>query len=299
MALMTRLIAVTGRKLPLTTLFQAPTVAALAAHLRADAPRLAGSTLVPFQPLGSRPPVFLVPELETSALNLVKLVRFMGARYPVYGLHPRGFDDGLAPHRSIAATAAGYLSAIQAVRPDGPYLLAGICYGGLVAFEMAQQLQRQGQPVPLLALIDVSGLNVAQGSATERAGRWWRSRRRRWQRWQNFTRETLGPVLHSWRGTPVEDLPVDAPSRRATRHLRYAQKIAHLNYWAASYSGPVCLLQSGQHHQRGIQADWQRAVPSGLEVTVLPGVTHNELLTREPLLRQTADWLIERLDRCA
>ena len=52
--------------------------------------------------------------------------------------------------------AAAYLMEIMAVEPEGPYYLCGNCFGGTIAFEIAQQLRQQGQDVALLALIDTA-----------------------------------------------------------------------------------------------------------------------------------------------
>jgi thioesterase domain-containing protein len=73
---------------------------------------------------------------------------------PIYAVQARGLDGSEEPNHSIADMAAYYLSAIQTVRPKGPYNLAGYSSGGLAAFEMAQQLKAKGEKVALLALID-------------------------------------------------------------------------------------------------------------------------------------------------
>jgi amino acid adenylation domain-containing protein len=300
MALMTRLATATGRSLPLTALFVAPTVEQLAAAWRRDEqPTRVSATLVPLQPLGSGLPVFLVPELEASALNLVRLIRYMGTQQPVYGLHPRGFDDGLAPHATLPAAAAYYLRAIRTARPAGPYLLAGICYGGLVAFEMAQQLVAQGQTVLLLALIDVTGVVPQAGDTKEHALSWFRSTRRHWNYWKGYTRERLPPVLQRVAGAAADDVDDGLPSLPAMRRLRYVQRVAHLRYRALPYPGRVHLLQSEEFHGRGYHDDWSRVVPAGLSVDLVLGTTHRQLLSERPFQRQMAQWLEQCLGRAA
>ena len=78
----------------------------------------------------------------------------LGPDQPCYGLQAKGVEDGQDPHTRIEDMAAYYIQAMQTVQPTGPYLLGGWSMGGVVAFEMAQQLHAQGQPVALLAILD-------------------------------------------------------------------------------------------------------------------------------------------------
>jgi hypothetical protein len=73
---------------------------------------------------------------------------------PYYGFTARGMDGRGLPHRSIKQMAAAYIQAIRALQPEGPYLLGGFCAGGIVAYEMAQQLTAAGACVAQLVMID-------------------------------------------------------------------------------------------------------------------------------------------------
>lgn len=143
-----------GQKLPLVTLFQAPTVEQLTDVLRESqkGESAAWSPLVAVQPAGSRRPFFCVPgNLGNVFTDLGCLARHLGPDQPFYGL-----QDGTQNPTQIETLAAYYLDEMRAVQPAGPYLLGGVCSGGVVAFEMAQQLQARGQGVPLLALVEPS-----------------------------------------------------------------------------------------------------------------------------------------------
>jgi thioesterase domain-containing protein len=78
----------------------------------------------------------------------------LGTERPLYGIQARGLSDDEAPDDQIETMAARYVEALRRVQPSGPYLLCGYSLGGLVAFEMAQQLLRGGDGVALLALLD-------------------------------------------------------------------------------------------------------------------------------------------------
>ena len=143
-----------GKKLPLTTVFLGATVEHLAGVLRRQATPGPQSSLVAIQPGGSKRPLFLVHPAGGHVFPYVHLARLLGPDQPCYGLQARGLEDGQDPHTRIEDMAAYYIQALQTVQPTGPYLLGGWSMGGVVAFEMAQQLHAQGQRVALLALLD-------------------------------------------------------------------------------------------------------------------------------------------------
>ncbi|HEV2436447.1 MAG TPA: amino acid adenylation domain-containing protein [Verrucomicrobiae bacterium] len=143
-----------GRKLPLTAIFQGATVEHLAGLLRQPATSGPQSSLVPLQPGGSKPPLFLVHPAGGHVFPYIHLAQLLAPNQPCYGLQARGLEDGQDPHTRIEDMAAWYIQALQTVQPTGPYLLGGWSMGGVVAFEMAQQLHAQGQRVALLALFD-------------------------------------------------------------------------------------------------------------------------------------------------
>jgi amino acid adenylation domain-containing protein len=152
--LMARIAQRLGRRLPLSSLFEGSTVEQLAAVLRRQLDATPLSPLVGIQPHGARRPFFCVHPAGGEVLCYMPLARHLGPEQPFYGVQAPGLDDGQAPLADVEAMAAHYLAAVRAAQPDGPYLLGGWSAGGLIAFEMAQQLQAQGQQVALLALFD-------------------------------------------------------------------------------------------------------------------------------------------------
>jgi amino acid adenylation domain-containing protein len=98
-------------------------------------------------------PLFLVHGRAGNVAVYGQLSRRLSGR-PVYALQSIGLRAESWPLMSIPAMAKRYLQEIMLVDPTGPYMLAGNCMGGLIAFEMAQQLLRLGRPVGLVALIN-------------------------------------------------------------------------------------------------------------------------------------------------
>ncbi|HEX8174908.1 MAG TPA: amino acid adenylation domain-containing protein [Pyrinomonadaceae bacterium] len=141
------------REIPLATLFQYPTIEKLARLLR-DRAEVSQSPLVCLQPGGSKRPFFCIHPIGGSVFHYVPLAFHLGEEQPLYGLQSQGLDGDLPPLTRIEEMAASYLDALRTVQPDGPYRLGGWSMGGIIAFEMAQQLQARGQEVELLILID-------------------------------------------------------------------------------------------------------------------------------------------------
>ena len=157
-----------GQRLPIAILFQAPTIEGLAAILRRKGWSPSWSSLVAIQTAGTRPPFFCVHAVGGNILSYRLLSRHLGAEQPFYALQSQGLDGEHPPHETVEAAAAHYVEEIRTVQPRGPYYLGGTSLGGIVAFEMAQQLVAQGERVGLLALIDtglMGDLPLAFGAA--------------------------------------------------------------------------------------------------------------------------------------
>ena len=152
-----------GVAVPTQRLFETPTIEGIAQFISERMPAAAmsaSSSLVPIQRGdSSRPPIFLVPGGwggEIEFLVYGELSRQIDADIPIWGLKARGAGTGDPPHSTVAEMAADYLREIREMQPHGPYLLAGECLGGICAHEMACQLERSGESVALLVLLDTS-----------------------------------------------------------------------------------------------------------------------------------------------
>ncbi|RUS94201.1 hypothetical protein DSM106972_093980 [Dulcicalothrix desertica PCC 7102] len=143
------------RDLPLAALFLNPTIAQLASQLCLNDAQ-PWSPLVAIQPNGENPRLFCVHPIFGVVLPYFELAHYLGKNQPFYGLQPVGIDGESTPLTRIEDMATCYIKALRTVQPNGPYFLAGWSFGGLVAFEMAQQLQSNGDEVALLALLDTA-----------------------------------------------------------------------------------------------------------------------------------------------
>jgi glutamate-1-semialdehyde aminotransferase/thioesterase domain-containing protein/acyl carrier protein len=150
-----------GKKLPLATLLNAPTIEALATVLQGKDSVGSWSPLVGISPSGWKPPVFLVHGAGGNVLLYRSLAQYLAPDFPLYGLQSMGLDGKSQPLRTIEEMADCYVRELRTVQPKGPYYLGGYCLGGTIAYEMAQILRREGEEIPLVAMLDTYNYSLA------------------------------------------------------------------------------------------------------------------------------------------
>lgn len=148
------------RDLEASLLWQHPTVETAAAFLAAEEhPHLsvlgeAGHRVLRIQPYGRKPPFFFIHGNTLGYDFCFGLAAGLGEDQPFYAVPPA--DARLHPeHLGIEKAATALVESIRQVRPSGPYVVGGFCAGGAVAFEVARQLEAQGEKLELLVMIDV------------------------------------------------------------------------------------------------------------------------------------------------
>ncbi|MCA9131192.1 MAG: hypothetical protein KDB22_29110 [Planctomycetales bacterium] len=154
MSLLARIVAETGHPLPGGGLLQAPTIAQLAATIARGFDPASWSPMVPIQKRGTARPLFCVHPGGGSVLCYLGLSQCLGEDQPFYALQAPGVDGILEPLTSVVEMAETYVAAIREVQPHGPYNIAGWSAGGVIAYEIAQQLLAAGEQVSHLGIID-------------------------------------------------------------------------------------------------------------------------------------------------
>ncbi len=303
--------------LPLATLFQAPTLGALAAVVAQSAglpPAIAAATgsaeagdaasTVSAPPAWSplvticrgrpeRRPLFLVHGAGGNVLNFKIISDRLGPDLPFYGLQAQGVDGRAPPLATIEAMAAQYIEAIRAVDPVGPYCLGGYSAGGLIAFEMAQQLQRAGAQVALLAMIDTlcptaKGRKISYLRKLWLARHWslkfaleWPMRRRRGKVAEASHAQALGKL------SPGEPLPPELIDFHLYRNFMAAQG----SYRPDPYEGSMVLFKAAQadmeYLQAGRELGWDAHMRGGIRVVETAG-SHLSMMS-EPGVSQLVE----------
>jgi len=139
--------------LPLAIVFHAPTIAKMAAVLRDRGWQPKWSSLVPIQPRGSKPPLFCV-HADGGTFFYTRFAPGLSPDQPFYGLQARGLDGYTEPFTRLDEMAAHYIREMRTIQPQGPYCLGGFSVGGVIIYEMAQQLLAEGEHVSMLAFLD-------------------------------------------------------------------------------------------------------------------------------------------------
>lgn len=186
----------TGQQFPLNQLFQNPTVEAITQTLTSDSSEQPPNLIVPLNarqasgPMRSsqtaEAPLFLVHAAGSSILFYHPLVQNLQTKRPIYGIQPAFLDSAQSRLTNVEEIAAYYISQIRLIQPHGPYAIGGASFGGLVSYEIAQQLTQQGEVVKTLILFD----HAAPG-ARSRAN--WQQRYS--QYWKDFLQGGLGYLL--------------------------------------------------------------------------------------------------------
>ncbi|MCB0764570.1 MAG: amino acid adenylation domain-containing protein [Flavobacteriales bacterium] len=144
------------KSLALNALFQAPTIATFSKLIEAGSGAQTFTNLSAVQPKGDRIPFFCVHGDEANHF----IPRYLGNDQPFYAFFHQGEDGSPIRYTTVEDIAAHFIAEMKMVRPNGPYLLGGYSFGGIVAYEMACQLKAEGADVPLLVMFDTYAPNA-------------------------------------------------------------------------------------------------------------------------------------------
>ena len=152
-SLFSEIARVLGRELPPVMIYQAPTIAALAAVL--EQPTIQRFPALVLLKAGTEEPaIFITHGIGGNVMDFYQVVKHIRSRHPIYGMQAKGIDGVDEPLESVEDIAQFFLDAIKQLQPQGPYLLIGYSFGGLVTLEMAQRLTEKGEKVALLAMLE-------------------------------------------------------------------------------------------------------------------------------------------------
>ncbi len=290
--LISRLRSALGMDLPLRCIFIDPTIASLASHISYDGaahgyrytseiPKW--NCLVPAQPRGTRTPLFFVGGYQSpddTLLVLSQLLPHLGMDQPVFGFRPRWIEGNGDDYASVGEIAHEFLAELRTIQPTGPYLLGGLCVGGIAALEVARLLLREGEEVRLMVLLD-----------TERP-----SRIRAFLTDLYFMRKrvlhissVLSKIIHPGDGSRtqiIRDLTRRklkiAPSTQSVEEDRFYQaKVRYrrllYSHPSEKYPGHITLLINKKQARYDKHFGWTGIACDGLEVHALPG-DHSTML---------------------
>jgi predicted ATP-grasp superfamily ATP-dependent carboligase len=208
---------------------------------KAQALERAPREIVPLQPRGTRIPIYAVGGHDGDVFAFRDLVRQLGDDQPFFGLQ--------APALARIEDIAGHLAAqIRAFQPSGPFVIAGYCAGGSVAFELARQLARAGAEPALLALFGCAHPSVYRFNLRYWIGRIWLHLR-------NGVRLRRFAYLTARVRERLKWLPVERFEKATLAAVR--------RYRPGAYAGRVChfIPKEGWRPDNGAAARWRAVAP--------------------------------------
>ena len=312
--LLTKLKKIYQVNLELAVLFEARTVRQFADVIRKlEQPTNSEYTLVPIQPNGSRVPFFCVHGVGGGVLNYEAIAKALGPDQPFYAFRSLLLAQGNIRETTIQELASAYIKEMRFLLPQGPYLIGGGSFGGIVAFEMAQQLYAQGAEPALLVLFDASAPGSLQhvGTTEKLRGFWQRLRDQgvpylvrkvalKGDHWRQQLVRRSRDVASYYHRLAGSDLPV---------RLRYYQvQEAHsrtmARYKIQRYPGKITLMRAVERGYLGMELlgtredpmlGWGALAGGGLDIHDVPGEHGNVL--NEPHVRTVAEELETILPR--
>ncbi len=277
-----------GRAPSVEDFLATPTVRGLASALDADAHgpssdsdsvRTPSPSLIQLSKGGSRMPMFLVHAGGGHVLFYHELARRLGADRPVYALQAAGLDGREPPLRSVPAMAERYLAEMRSVRPHGPYAIAGLCFGDLVALEIAHRLAAEGEAARPLIMFDSAPYHLAGAPAPERlklgpvAGL---IRRILHGEWSYLAARLRTLRKGQWiRTVPLPNLDEVNPRTRALLDVLRGIREAEASYRPVPYDGHIVLVRTSEMARRPDKAyhvtHWNKLALRGLAVETIEG----------------------------
>jgi amino acid adenylation domain-containing protein len=300
--LLVKIHEVFGQNLSASILIREATIEYLAGVIASSSGMEFWSTVVEIQAgAEAQTPFFLVHDIGGDIFGFGPLARLIGADQPFYGLQARGLDGIQQPFTQMEAMAAYYVEEILKMQPEGPILLGGYSLGGVIAFEMAQQLYHQGHRVAFLAVLDEPApisngrrqlrpgaiLNVARNFPHWLRDHVWRRsaadvfadvRRRLGSISRKSVRRIFSPFgVKPYEATVAEvmDMAQLPESRRRVMEALYQ---AVMNYTPRVYPGRVTLFRTRAQPlvaSYGKHKGWGKLAAQGVEIRFVSGNHRN------------------------
>jgi thioesterase domain-containing protein len=284
-------------EIPTSELFEARTVSKLADLIEIRQASMDAHSIIPIRRGGRKQPLFLVHGVGGNLLGFVNLVRSLDADQPVYGIQAQALQNSSPILIQLESMAAYYIRELRLVQPTGPYAFLGLSFGGLIAYEMAQQLVAKGETVNLVGMLDTWQPGYMRQVKPKKAWPFRIKDRLRlvWLNTQKLSlRQTLQYTLGRLKGRALRLMYLRLGSSRGVslpgsmRRVRDINLMAGARYVVRSYPGRVTLFRAYDRDIAGLPEDlgWRAHAQGGVEIIQLPG-DHGQVLA-EPTVSHLA-----------
>lgn len=277
-----------GMELTVRDLEQARTIAKMTDLIYFERTRIDRSTVVPLRNTnGTKPPLFIVHGVGGNVLGFYSLAKCLEDDQPVYGIQAQALLPDREAKLRLEDMAAQYVADMKEIRPHGPYHLLGFSFGGLVAYEIAQQLTAAGEEVGMVGMLDTRQPHLLRGVP----GRgsiykqvffrlkiaYLRTKRRKGRLKYLWQRVNARLQRRNYMHAAAKGDGQVASAVRDVREINFAAGVA---YVVKPYAGSVTLFKAEPDiHEAELpeDLDWKRFVQGELEIKHLPG-DHGRIL---------------------
>ena len=276
--------------LPLSTLFDAQTVAEQAKIIRDKRQRILSTAIVPIQTGNGARSLYLVPPAAGTGLNYRTLAKHIGSDLTIYTFNLAITPvDRVQSFEPLESMASRYVQELRAIQSEGPYRLGGICFGGILACEMANQIMLQGQKVDCIVLMDPS----VPGKGPS------------WSLPLNKTQSTLKTVYllikmyvesgfsqtirRTILGLIMQKLNLNSKDKTMASYLRLRRKhaVAQKHYRARRINTNALLICSEEFSNSEHYLErWKALINGTLTINIFNSASHSDLLVNDSALKQ-------------
>lgn len=304
--LITKMNRVYAMELGLASLITASTIESIAELIRTRFAPNTNSSLVPLQPDGTRPPVYIVHGVGGNVVNFYGLSRRVGSDQPVYGIQSQALIANQPALLHLKDMAAHYIADIRSLQPKGPYHLLGYSFGGTVVLEMAHQLRAAGEEVALVGMIDsrskdyeeeLAELTPVQAKVNRRVNRFvGNTEKLHWKARLKYIYEKLNTraIRFACMAAAALHMKHVPAFMRSAYDINY---VAVQNYKLVPYDGKLVLFRASYQGESEGDYDlgWSAIFKQGVEIHDLPG--DHERIFLEPNIDTLANSLREALSK--
>jgi thioesterase domain-containing protein len=278
----------------------------MAGLIEAQSPNTVRTSITLLRKGENKPALFFVPGGARSGISLMNLATRLNPAQPVYALEYPGMDGYLEPMDDIRSLAEFFIQQIHSVQSEGPYHLAGPCLGGMIVFEMAQQLVASGKEVGVLALLDSTPPGgEATWAAKKRSGQYYRERTASILKTGNIN-TYLGSLKTRLRRNKFiltvdlfwkrfrynfhktdEQLWQDRRLDKQTWFVFDKLQVAKKSYLPRKYQGKGIVVFNAVSEGTARESQWKDLL-GGYEVCYIPGTNHGNIFSADASLDRIA-----------
>ena len=278
-----------GSQIPIATLFQSPTIELLAQRLMDEHWAPPWGSLVPLQTQGNKVPLFFVHGWGGNVFVFTELARLLAPDQPAYGLQAVGLDERQPRHKSVEEMASHYADEIMSLRPQGPYFLCGYSLGGIIAYELGQQLRARGGDVAMVMMLDTNLVILPWPVILPLKGTWFLGRLG--HHLKRFVLSGWGDRLRYLRGRrrafqiiaarqlgeePPREGPAQTKADEPDLKSEYYVRVTNV-YRAKPCRSPLLLVMADDSDVRELLCTWRHLARAGLSTEPF-AASHLEML---------------------